>query len=37
MWLVTHRELQTSRRIRIAIDQLALGLADVVGRRTRGA
>ncbi|WP_424970661.1 LysR family transcriptional regulator [Dinoroseobacter sp. S76] len=28
IWLVTHRELQTSPRIRIVFDQLALGLAE---------
>ena len=28
VWLVTHRELQTSRRIRIVFDQLARGLAE---------
>ena len=28
IWLVTHRELQTSRRIRIVFDLLARGLAD---------
>lgn len=30
MWLVTHRELQTSRRIRIVFDQLAQGLREKV-------
>lgn len=29
IWLVTHRELQTSRRIRIVFDQLARGLTAV--------
>ena len=29
IWLVTHRELQTSRRIRIVFDQLARGMADI--------
>jgi DNA-binding transcriptional LysR family regulator len=29
IWLVTHRELQTSRRIRLVFDQLARGLSDV--------
>lgn len=28
IWLVTHRELQTSRRIRVVFDQLARGLAE---------
>ncbi|MEM9249214.1 MAG: LysR substrate-binding domain-containing protein [Pseudomonadota bacterium] len=28
IWLVTHRELQTSRRIRIVFDLLARGLSD---------
>ena len=28
IWLVTHRELQTSRRIRIVFDLLARGLAE---------
>lgn len=36
IWLVTHRELQTSRRIRIVFDLLARGLADVAGHRDRG-
>lgn len=35
IWLVTHRELQTSRRIRIVFDLLARGLADAAGRRHR--
>lgn len=35
IWLVTHRELQTSRRIRIVFDLLARGLTDVAGRRDR--
>lgn len=30
IWLVTHRELQTSRRIRIVFDQLAHGLRETV-------
>jgi DNA-binding transcriptional LysR family regulator len=30
IWLVTHRELQTSRRIRIVFDLLARGLAEAV-------
>ncbi|MDJ0640022.1 MAG: LysR family transcriptional regulator [Paracoccaceae bacterium] len=30
IWLVTHRELQTSRRIRIVFDLLARGLSDAV-------
>jgi DNA-binding transcriptional LysR family regulator len=29
IWLVTHRELRTSRRIRVVFDTLARGLADV--------
>lgn len=29
IWLVTHRELQTSRRIRVVFDQLARGLTEV--------
>ncbi len=28
IWLVTHRELQTSKRIRVVFDQLAHGLAE---------
>ena len=36
IWLVTHRELQTSRRIRIVFDLLAHGLAEAAGRRNRG-
>ena len=36
IWLVTHRELQTSRRIRIVFDLLARGLADAArGLATR--
>jgi DNA-binding transcriptional LysR family regulator len=35
IWLVTHRELQTSRRIRIVFDLLARGLAEVAGRAAR--
>jgi DNA-binding transcriptional LysR family regulator len=30
VWLVTHRELQTSRRIRIVFDQLAHGLRETI-------
>ena len=30
LWLVTHRELQTSRRIRIVFDLLARALSDAV-------
>ena len=30
VWLVTHRELQTSRRIRIVFDQIAHGLRETV-------
>ncbi|MEM8572856.1 MAG: LysR family transcriptional regulator [Pseudomonadota bacterium] len=30
IWLVTHRELQTSRRIRIVFDLLARGLSDAM-------
>ena len=37
IWLVTHRELQTSRRIRIVFDLLALGLPDAARRRDRRA
>ena len=29
VWLVTHRELQTSRRIRVVFDHLAHGLMQV--------
>ena len=29
IWLVTHRELQTSKRIRVVFDQLAHGLAQI--------
>ncbi|AEI95873.1 HTH-type transcriptional regulator, LysR family [Roseobacter litoralis Och 149] len=36
IWLVTHRELQTSRRIRIVFDLLARGLTDVAKRRGSG-
>ncbi len=36
IWLVTHRELQTSRRIRIVFDLLARGLSDVAKRRVGG-
>lgn len=31
IWLVTHRELQTSRRIRIVFDQLVRGLRQTAG------
>ncbi|MFK7942642.1 MAG: LysR family transcriptional regulator [Paracoccaceae bacterium] len=31
IWLVTHRELQTSQRIRVVFDQLARGLAEAAG------
>ena len=31
IWLVSHRELQTSRRIRIVFDQLARGLVEAAG------
>lgn len=34
IWLVTHRELQTSKRIRIVFDQLARGLAEAAGAVT---
>jgi DNA-binding transcriptional LysR family regulator len=37
IWLVTHRELQTSRRVRIVFDLLARGLAEQIGRRDRNA
>lgn len=37
IWLVTHRELQTSRRIRIVFDTLAEGLGERLARRTTGA
>jgi DNA-binding transcriptional LysR family regulator len=37
VWLVTHRELHTSRRIRIVFDTLARGLGERLGRRTRSA
>lgn len=30
MWLVTHRELQTSKRIRVVFDRLALGLTETI-------
>ena len=30
IWLVTHRELQTSRRIRVVFDQLAQGLRETL-------
>lgn len=32
IWLVTHRELQTSRRIRVVFDQLARGLRAAAGK-----
>lgn len=32
IWLVTHRELRTSRRIRVVFDTLARGLAEVAAR-----
>ncbi|MEM8792354.1 MAG: LysR family transcriptional regulator [Pseudomonadota bacterium] len=32
IWLVTHRELQTSRRIRLVFDQLARGLIEAADR-----
>ncbi|MEL6958737.1 MAG: LysR family transcriptional regulator [Pseudomonadota bacterium] len=35
IWLVTHRELQTSRRIRIVFDLLARGIASLAARRDR--
>ncbi|MFN3225656.1 MAG: LysR substrate-binding domain-containing protein [Hyphomicrobiales bacterium] len=35
IWLVTHRELQTSRRIRIVFDTLARGLAERLARQGR--
>ena len=31
IWLVTHRELHTSRRIRLVFDLLAEGLAGLLG------
>lgn len=34
IWLVTHRELQTSRRIRVVFDLLARGLADAVRKKS---
>ena len=37
IWLVTHRELHTSRRIRIVFDTLAQGLSERLARRTKGA
>ncbi|MEM6943915.1 MAG: LysR substrate-binding domain-containing protein, partial [Pseudomonadota bacterium] len=33
IWLVTHRELQTSQRIRVVFDQLARGLAEAARPR----
>lgn len=35
VWLVTHRELQTSPRIRVVFDVLARGLSQQLGRRQR--
>jgi len=35
IWLVTHRELQTSRRIRVVFDLLARGLSDAVKNARR--
>ncbi|MEL7029738.1 MAG: LysR substrate-binding domain-containing protein, partial [Pseudomonadota bacterium] len=32
IWLVTHRELHTSRRIRVVFDALAQGLMEVAAR-----
>ncbi len=32
IWLVTHRELRTNRRIRVVFDTLARGLAEVTAR-----
>ena len=32
IWLVTHRELRTNRRIRVVFDTLARGLAEVAAR-----
>lgn len=32
VWLVTHRELRTNRRIRVVFDTLARGLAEVAAR-----
>jgi len=37
IWLVTHRELQTSPRIRIVFDLLARGLSERVRREKRAA
>jgi DNA-binding transcriptional LysR family regulator len=37
IWLVTHRELHTSRRIRVVFDHLAEGLLKVKPTRTYGA
>lgn len=34
IWLVTHRELQTSRRIRVVFDLLARGLAEAAREKT---
>ncbi len=33
IWLVTHRELRTSRKIKIVFDQLAHGLKDIAGKQ----
>lgn len=35
VWLVTHRELRTNRRIRVVFDTLARGLAEVAARASR--
>lgn len=37
LWLATHRELRTSRRIRVVFDALAQGLARTVPARVRTA
>ncbi|MEL6684095.1 MAG: LysR family transcriptional regulator [Pseudomonadota bacterium] len=37
IWLVTHRELHTSRRIRIVFDTLARGLSERLARRVKSA
>lgn len=37
IWLVTHRELQTSRRIRIVFNLLARALSEAAGHRSRTA
>ncbi|MFH1987900.1 MAG: LysR family transcriptional regulator, partial [Pseudomonadota bacterium] len=36
IWLVTHTELHTSRKIRVVFDFLAEGLAQVVPESTHG-